>query len=527
MIEAAQAQILLPYQRRWLADESKYKIAEKSRRTGLTWAEAAGAVLAAAASKQAGGCNHSYVGSGKDMAREFIDAAADFARAFGHAASEVGESVFVDEGRDDREITVFRIEFASGHHIQALSSRPSNLRGRKGNVTLDEAAFQPDLLEGVKAASSLTMWGGKVRIISTHNGDENAFNSLLLDARAGRNDYSVHRIPLDEACAEGLYVRICELSGDEWSPEAEDAWKLSLRRNAGSAEAAAEEYDCVPSHGGGAYLSRALIESCCTADAPVLRFEGSAGFNAMAERLRAAEMREWIQRELDPLLDALDARRQHVLGEDFGRTADLTVLAPMEIGERLQRRVPFLVELRNVPFRQQEQVLRHLGDRLPRLRAAKLDARGNGQYLAERAQDFWGKNRVEAVMTSQAWYLENMPPFKAGFEDGLIAIPRDDEVASDLRALQMVKGIPRVPEVRTGEQRDRHGDAAIALCMAHAASRAEVPEYGFEAVPRWPGADPARRGHGLHADDWDDDAPARTSTGSFSGDYGRDGGMVW
>ena len=478
----AESGILLPYQRRWLEDGSRFKIAEKSRRTGLTWAEAAGAVLAAAAAKKAGGCNHSYVGSGKDMAREFIDACADFARAFSRAASEVGESVFVDEGRDDREITVFRIDFASGHHIQALSSRPSNLRGRKGNVTLDEAAFQPDLPEGIKAASSLTMWGGKVRIISTHNGEENAFNSHLVDARAGRNDYSVHRVPLDEACAEGLYRRICEVIGESWSPEAEDAWKRGLRRNAGSPEAAAEEYDCVPMHGGGAYLSRALIEASMH-DAPVLRFHASAGFNAMAEPLRAAEMREWIRRELDPLLDALDPRRQHVLGEDFGRTADLTVLAPMEIGERLQRRVPFLAELRNTPFAQQEQVLRHLGDRLPRLRAAKLDARGNGQYLAERAQDFWGRNRVEAVMISQAWYLENMPPFRAALEDSQLSIPRDDDVASDLRALQVVKGIPRVPEVRTGAAGDRHGDAAIALCMAHAASRAEVAEYAYHPVP--------------------------------------------
>ena len=518
---AGTAPLLLPYQRRWIADNSEWKIAEKSRRTGLTWAEAADAALTAARSRAAGGCNHSYVGSGKEMAREFIDAAAMWAKAFKLAPSKIREEVLADE---DRDINVFRIDFASGHHIQALSSNPSNLRGRKGNVTIDEAAFQPELAAVVKASAALTMWGGRIRVISTHDGDENPFNAFLLDARAGRNDWSVHRLTLDDACAQGLYKRICEMDGREWSPEAEDAWKRGLRRNAGSAEAAAEEYDCVPSHGGGAYLSRALIESCMR-DAPVLRFEGSAGFNAMAERLREADMRDWIQRCLDPLLAALDARRQHVLGEDFGRTADLTVLAPMEIGERLRRRVPFLIELRNVPFRQQEQVLRRLGDGLPRLRAAKLDARGNGQYLAERAQDFWGKNRVEAVMTSQAWYLENMPPFKAGFEDGLIAIPRDDEVASDLRALQVVKGIPKLPEARTGAQGDRHGDAAIALVMAHAASRAEVPEYGFESVPRWPGANPARRGHGLHADDWDDDAPART--GSFSADYGRDGGLVW
>ena len=38
-------EVLLPYQRIWIADESPLKIAEKSRRTGITWAEAADAEL--------------------------------------------------------------------------------------------------------------------------------------------------------------------------------------------------------------------------------------------------------------------------------------------------------------------------------------------------------------------------------------------------------------------------------------------------------------------------------------------------
>ena len=481
--------ILLPYQRRWIEDRSEYKIAEKGRRTGLTWAEAADAALAAGTARSAGGCNHSYVGSDKEMAREFIDAVADWAKALDRAASEVREEVLSD---GDRDIAVFRIDFASGHHVQALSSNPSNLRGRKGNVTIDEAAFQPSLLQAVKAAAALTMWGGKVRVISTHNGEDSEFGELLSDARAGRNDYSVHRITLDGACRQGLYRRICEMRGIEWSPEAEAGWKARLRRNSGSAEAAAEEYDCVPARGGGAYLPLALIESCM-AEAPVLRFEGTAQFNALPERFRAVEMREWIERELDPLLARLDRRRRHCLGEDFGRTADLTVLAPLETGATLQRRCPFIVELRNVPFKQQEQVLFALCDALPRFTAAKLDARGNGQYLAEQAVDRYG-SRVEAVMASQAWYLEHMPPFKAAFEDGGIQIPRDDDVASDLRALQVVKGIPRLPEGRTGAAGDRHGDAAIALCMAHAASRCEAVEYAYRPVPSPRRQPAARRG---------------------------------
>ena len=40
---------MLRYQKNWMADEAQVKIAEKSRRVGITWAEAADDVLIAAA----------------------------------------------------------------------------------------------------------------------------------------------------------------------------------------------------------------------------------------------------------------------------------------------------------------------------------------------------------------------------------------------------------------------------------------------------------------------------------------------
>ena len=216
-------------------------------------------------------------------------------------------------------------------------------------------------------------------------------------------------------------------------------------------------------------------------DAPVLRFEGSTEFNAWAEQLREAEVRDWCEANLLPLLAKLDPTEPHAFGEDFGRSGDLTVLAPMAITQQLRRRVPFLVELRNVPFRQQEQILYYICDRLPRFQAAMLDARGNGQYLAEQAAYRYGAERVQQVMLSAGWYLEHMPKFKAAFEDELIEIPRDRDVLDDLRALQVVKGIPRLPEGKTGDNKNRHGDAAIALVMGYCASLLEVTEIDFRA----------------------------------------------
>ncbi|CAA0097664.1 Uncharacterised protein [BD1-7 clade bacterium] len=473
-------ELLLGYQRRWVADQSPLKIAEKSRRTGITWAEASDACLTAATTKTHGGTNHFYVGSNKEMAREFIDAVAMWAKAFDKAASEIHQEVLEDE---DKDILTFVVNFPSGFKVQALSSNPSNLRGMQGNVTIDEAGFHERLAEVLKAALALTMWGANVRLISTHNGVENLFNDLIQQSRAGKKRYSIHTITLDDACAEGLYQRICQVRGITWSQPDEDEWKANLLKDTATEEDALEEYYCIPKHGSGSYLSRALIEANMQ-PAPVIRYQGTAAFNAKAEHQRNEEIATWCETNLAPLLEALNPTNEHVFGEDFGRVCDLTVIAPMAIEQNLNRTVPFTVELQNVPYRQQEQILTYIADRLPRLRAGALDNRGNGGYIAEQAADRYGSGCIEKVDLSQRWYLENMPPFKSAFEDATLTIPKDRDILSDLQSIKVIKGIAKVPDINTSttKGKKRHGDAAIALALAYYASKMDTLEYGYETL---------------------------------------------
>jgi phage FluMu gp28-like protein len=473
-------EVLLGYQRRWIADESPLKIAEKSRRTGITWAEAADAALTASKTKSAGGTNHFYVGSNKEMAREFIDAAAMWAKAYDLAAEDVCEEVLVD---DDKDILTFVIYFASGFKVQALSSNPSNLRGMQGNVTIDEAAFHERLAEVLKAALALTMWGAKVRLISTHNGTENLFNELIQDSRAGKKRYSVHTITLDDACHDGLYKRICQVKRRDWSEEAEGQWKTDLLRDTATQDDALEEYYCVPKNGGGTYLPRSIRERAARGTGPVLRFTGSAEFNAMPETLRALEMQDWLETTVLPVLNSLPKHLRHALGEDFARNGDLTVFAPIIVNDDTTREVPFLVELANVPFKQQEQALYFICDRLPRRDGIKLDARGNGQYLAEQAAYRYG-NEVEQVMLSVPHYRENMPRFKSAFEDDEIVLPKHEDVINDLGAIQMLRGVPGIDDSRTtgSDGKKRHGDAAIAIFLAYLASKEDCQRYELHRI---------------------------------------------
>ena len=466
--------VLLLYQQRWVADTSPFKVAEKGRRTGLTWAEAADDVLIAAAAKSAGGQNVYYIGQDKDMTEEYIEACAMWAREFNQVAGSIETGIWDEDDADgkNKNILTFSIRFPkSRHRITALASRPRKLRGRQGVLVGDEAAFQDDLESLIKAAMAFLIWGGKVRLISTHFGVDNPFNALCQDIRAGKQKGSIHRIPFRQAVAEGLYKRVCLRMGKPWTQAEEDAWVQGIydfyRDNAD------EELDCIPSASSGAYFGRALVESRMRDGLPVLRLTCPQGFELRSMLERETFVQDWLLEYVRPLLAALPTEVRSYYGMDFGRSGDLSVLLPLVEDAHLHRSAPFILEMRNVPFEQQRQVLFYVADRLPGFAGGANDATGNGGYLAEVAMQRYGATHIQRVMLSQQWYLDNMPRYKAAFEDGDITLPRDEATLSDHRAVQMVRGVPKVPDnarTKDAQGQQRHGDAAIAGALAWFAS---------------------------------------------------------
>lgn len=456
---------LLIYQQEWIADDSPLKIAEKSRRIGLTWAEAADDVLIASAED---GSNVFYISATQDMAIEFIEACAMWARHFDLAAGEVEEGIFLDDG--DKEIKTYKIDFPkSGKRIVALSSRPANLRGKQGVVVIDEAAFAPDLDGLIKAAMAMLMWGDKVRIISTHNGDDSPFNELINEIRAGKRGGTVHRITFARAVADGLFRRVCLRKGIEWTQAAEDAWVDGVRKYYG--DDGAEELDVIPAQGGGTFLPLALIETRMTDGVAIVRNRWKPEFSLLPEPTRNGEVAEWCREHLQPILESLDRSRSHTFGQDFARVGDLTVMTALEEGVDLVARPKLIVELGGCPYKQQEQILDFICDRLPRFRKGAADANGNGGQIAEHAADRYGHQRFEQVHLTEKFYMEQMPKFKSHLEDGdLDGLPRDEQCRDDLRAIKKIGGIPKLPKAKTqtadGRKLQRHGDFAISLFLA-------------------------------------------------------------
>lgn len=476
--------VFIGYQQTLMSTCSQFAVTvvEKSRRTGYSWAAAVIAVMTASAAKGAGGMNVYYMGYNLEMAREFIAYVGDWAKKLAVAAADMDEEIFSDPDHPEKDIKAFRVVFASGLKVCALPSAPRSLRGMQGFVIIDEAAFHDDLEGVIKSAMALLMWGGRVLVISTHNGEDNYFNTMVNDIRAGRLDYKLLRCTLDDALADGLYKRICLVTGVAWSAEGEVAWKADLLKKYGSN--ADEELNVIPAQGSGAYLSGALIEARMqkAPPIPVVQLELPNEFLMKPESYRVAHITSWCETELKPVLATLDAKCPHVFGHDFARSRDLSVFWPLAIGKDMVLRTPFVLEMRNVPHEAQKQILFYIIDRLPGFRAGKIDATGNGSYLAEVALQKYGE-RIEAVMLNELWYRENMPRFKAQFEDGTMVMPYDRDILDDHRLLKLIRGVGRVPDERTGTgDKKRHGDSAIANALAVAASRAEPEMYGYEPV---------------------------------------------
>ncbi|MCX5497315.1 hypothetical protein OSH11_21640 [Kaistia dalseonensis] len=480
--------ILMDHQVSWIADTSPLKLAAKGRRTGITYAEALDDTITAAMSRSAGGDNVYYIGDTKEKGLEFIRYVAHFARVVQKELSATVEEFLFEDRREDgtsKHIAAYRVRFASGYQIVALSSRPANIRGLQGIVVIDEAAFHQDVAAVLDAVNALLIWGGKIRIISSHNGEDNPFNQLIKDTRAGLYDYSIHEIPFSLAVKNGLYQRVCLMRG--WTPSKEDfeKWLNKILRSYGPRhEARDEELEAIPRKSSGLYLPRALVQRAQSAGIPIIRWSVSETFYLDDERLAVAE--RWLEENLAPVLAGLSRDKRSVLGQDFGRTGDLSVITVAQEESRAEWRTAFMVELRRVPFDVQQLILFHIIERLPLFQAGALDARGNGQSHAEAAQQKFGPQRITCVMATAGWYAQHFPVYRAALEDRTFVLPDGEDVIADHRLVILRAGFPTMSDqhVKGQDGELRHGDSVISLLLAHVCTEAEPGEYGYRAAGR-------------------------------------------
>jgi phage FluMu gp28-like protein len=244
--------VFMAHQTEWikLIHSVDLAAAEKCRRSGITLATALDDTITAASRKSAGGSNVFYIGDTREKGLEFIGYVAKFAKvivaAQGEGISAIEQFIFEDQdkrGEATQQITAFRVRFSSGFRIVALSSRPENVHGLQGVVNIDEAALHKDVRKVIESATALLIWGGRIRIISTHRGIKNPFNELIHDIQQGLYGASaaVFKITFDECVANGLYERVCFMQGKQPTATDKEDWYLRIRKAYGPRKSAMRE----------------------------------------------------------------------------------------------------------------------------------------------------------------------------------------------------------------------------------------------------------------------------------------------
>lgn len=461
--------IFLPYQKKWLEDRSDLKIIEKNRRCGISWTDSADSVLDAAPAN--GWTNTYYMSFNKDNCRQYIEDAGEWAKKLGFAVSEIVETEEPLLDDEDKSITTYRITFASGAEIMGLPGVSRSLRSKQGNVVIDEAAFFDDLESVLQAAKALVMWGGRIRVISTHNGDDNPFNILIKNIRSGKEkEWSLHRITFREAMAQGLYKRICLKQGRKWTPVADKEFMDKMYRIYG--DNPDEELDVIPRASGDRYFGRGLLDHA-TADADsydMRRLECSDSFLHKSESFKNREIEKFFNQEVRPVLGALEG--QVFGGNDFGRSGDLTTYWFAEEVSKIQLAVRLIVEIKNAPFEQQQLFNDYVTDWLSERKkfgGLAIDSRGNGQQIGEHAMLRHPGASIQ-VMETNAWYAKYGTDLHGLMESGDFTVPDDETIKADFALVVLKNGIPTIPAVRTSDRDSkgkRHGDGASAamLCV--------------------------------------------------------------
>ena len=508
--DISKAGVLMAHQSEWIRMQEGLDIAvcEKGRRTGITFAQALADTITAASAKDAGGDNVRYMADTKEKGLEFIGYVAKFAPIIARGqASRIEQHIFQDQQPDgtSRQIQAFRVRFASGFRITALSSRPENIHGLQGVVDLDEAALHKDVAKVLESATALLIWGGRIRVWSTHRGKKNPFNQLVQDVQAGRygKKAGVIRISFDDAVSNGLYERVCAMRGKVATAEGKKEWYTAIRSAYGPRKAAMrEELDVIPRDGDGSAIPSVWIDRAMPEVRPVLRLVFDDDFPKRSEKEREIWCSVWIATTLLPVLRAAVAgfTGRWAIGMDFARHRHFSVIKPAKVGQDLRRDVPFLIEMANAPTRQQEQILWALLDALkegfPGRWSFAGDATGPGQTLMEYTGDRYGRAELDTetgryiggpiheVTLSRPWYGEWMPKYIALFEDGFLSLPRDASLEDDHRAVEYVDGIPMVPRLERKDLQDpelvRHGDGAIAGVLMQFAALNHVTSVPIE-----------------------------------------------
>lgn len=401
--------LLFPYQKRYIQDQSRFKIGMFARQTGKTFTTSL-EIVDDVHQAMADGRRERWVilSRGERQAKEaFKEGVMRHVQAYNLGARELETEYRGDEGTYNQ----LEAEFPGGSRIIALPANPDTARGYSANVFLDEFAIHQDSREIWGALFPVVSAGYRIRITSTPKGRKNKFYELWTTTKG---TWSRHQVDIHQAVADGLRRDIDEL---RLTLDDEELWR--------------QEYLLEFIDEATAYLPWDLINSC--------------------EHVLAGDPDRYEGGEC-------------VVGVDIGRHKDLFVIQVLEsVGDVWWHREE--VALQRASFAQQDEALDEVMKRY-NVSLCQMDRTGIGEKPVEDAQRRYGA-RVQGVAFSPPSKLRMASASKRAFEDRRVRIPSGhDELRNDLHKIKREPGTGETPRFTADSDAGGHADRAWSLFLA-------------------------------------------------------------
>ncbi len=420
---------LYEFQKKWLADKSRFKIGKWSRQIGKSFTVALEAVDDAFET----GDDWVLLSAGERQSKELMEKVKMHCQAYMRAASEIMVSTF---DVSDAKYTMLTIVLPNGARIIGLPANPDTARGFSANVVLDEFAFHKDSDKIWAALFPTISRGYKIRIVSTPQGLGNRFYRLNI----GDNGWSKHVVDINQAIAEGVPLNAAELEAGIDDP---DAWQ--------------QEYLVQFVDEASAWLTYEMIAACAVDTVP-----------------KEIEYGSLTDEMLEQIAKTICGRTFG--GLDIARRKDLTVLdIEDQVGDVFWNRATILFP--KVRLTTQKEMLWKIMNKI-KIERVCIDATGMGLSLGEDTANQYGTYRAEPVEFTMKVKQDLAVRTRHFFEDRRCRIAVCQKLRDDLHAVK--KTTTAAGNIRfDAEHTDQgHADRFWAKSLAFMASDAgtEKPE---------------------------------------------------
>jgi phage FluMu gp28-like protein len=438
---------LLPYQREWASDPSRWKFGLMARQVGKDHAAACEGILDCALAESQGRKTTWLIVAPSE--RQSLEALQKWKEQAEMLKMTIANFELVREGGGESLLRDGRILFPNGSSVMAVPGRPDTLRGFSANILLTEFAFFENLdaiWKAILPMVSNSLRGRlKLRAITSANGmGTKAHDLWTKNYQIPGAQWSCHLVDIYHAVRDGLPVNIQEIKAALDDPE---GW--------------AQEFECNFIDVLATLLPYELIALCESPEAGL---------------------------QTNPLAWGTQLNSPIVLGLDYARKGHLSVsCAVRKLGDVLH--VLEFLEMKDMSTPDQIAILR------PRIRAASrvcLDVTGAGTGMGDYLVKEFGEwnpskhktGRIELCAFTNEFKNSLCSNMRQAFELRAVRIPISRSVREDLHSLSRVVTRAGNISYRAQYTADGHADRAMALALAIRAAAQARPRGDMESVPR-------------------------------------------